>query len=73
MCSLVTKEDYDKGMQSQQSSHVGHIEYAHNKTLRLRINIKESLFSQRLISLILLKLKFNYLTLFKIYSIDLAT
>ena len=30
MCSLVTKEDYNKEMQSQQSSHIGHIEYARN-------------------------------------------
>ena len=32
MCSLVTKKDCDKEMQSQQSSHIGHIEYARNTT-----------------------------------------
>ena len=32
MCSLVTKEDCDKEMQSQQSSHVGHVGYARNTT-----------------------------------------
>ena len=31
MCSLVIKEDCDKEIQSQQSSHIGHIEYARNK------------------------------------------
>ena len=35
MCSLVTKEDCDKGMQSQQSSHIGYIGYARNKDLNL--------------------------------------
>ena len=32
MCSLVTKEDCNKGIQSQQSSHIGHIGYARNTT-----------------------------------------
>ena len=32
MCSLVTKKDCNKEMQSQQSSHIGHIEYARNTT-----------------------------------------
>ena len=30
MCSLVTKKDYNKEMQSQQSFHIDHIEYARN-------------------------------------------
>ena len=32
MCSLVIKKDYNKEMQSQQSSHIDHIEYAYNTT-----------------------------------------
>ena len=30
MCSLVTKKDYNKEMQSQQSFHIGYIGYAYN-------------------------------------------
>ena len=35
MCSLVIKKDYNKEIQSQQSSHIGHIGYARNKRLAL--------------------------------------
>ena len=35
MCSLITKKDYNKEMQSQQSFYIGHIEYARNTTLLL--------------------------------------
>ena len=33
MCSLVTKKDYNKEMQLQQSFYIGYIEYARNITL----------------------------------------
>ena len=35
MCSLVTKKDYNKEMQSQQLFYIGYIEYACNTTLSL--------------------------------------
>ena len=58
MCSLVTKEDYNKGMQSQQSFHVDYVEYARNKNNNILSNKNDSndFIKSIIVTLLLLKI-----------------